>query len=383
MSKNCDCLLEFQILGYLKSGLGIQILSPEFEQRHINWSQILRFGKEQSLLGLLWTGLQHENYSIEDKVDFLRFYGLVQQIRQRNAIMDAAVVSLCQQMSEQGIRIFVFKGQPLATLYPDTSLRQSGDVDFYCHPEDWQRAMAWFRSEWGVVPNVLNTEKDVEFRYNGIDYEMHRKMTLFMCSKHSCYWENVVMPEILANLGTAKINGYGVPTLSPVHNVLFVFVHIFQHLISDGVGLRQFCDWMITLKHMPQDKKCVDMLDRHLTSIGMKNAFVGLGAILTDYLGLATEDFPFSISKEDHRKAPALMENILEMGNFGHNKMYKKNHGILHGIQHLSRITMQSCLFGHYAPAEAWWRIPYMFKWWTMKLRLMFELQYCPAKAKV
>ena len=82
---------------------------------------------------------------------------------------------------------------------------------------------------------------------------------------------------------------------------------------------------MMVLKHMPQDKKCVDMLDRHLNGIGMKNAFVGMGAILTDYLGLATEEFPFEIPGEAHRKAPALMHNMLGMGNFGHNKMYKKS----------------------------------------------------------
>ena len=388
MLKSCGNSAERQFMSIMALGMNPKAIVDKCLFVPIIWTRLVLISKEQSVVGIFYEGIQRLQQGVPSaetlsKIDLLKTYGLVQKIRQRNMAMDAAVVNLCQQMSEFGIRIFVFKGQALATLYPDASLRQSGDIDFFCHPEDWQRALAWLKSEWGVVPNGLNTEKDVEFRHNGIEYEMHRKMTLFMYPKHSRYWENVVMPEILENLGVARINGYDVKTLSPVHNVLYVFVHIFQHLISDGVGLRQFCDWMMTIRHMPQDKTNVDTLEHHLNGIGMKKAFVGLGVILTDYLGLAVEDFPFEITEEDHRNAPALMENMLEMGNFGHNKKYKKNRGILHGVQHLSRITMQSRLFGHYAPAEAWWRLPYMFKWWTMKLRMMFELRYCHDKVIV
>jgi len=379
---------EQQFLVILALGLNPKASITNSLMDSVDWPMVLQLGKQQSVLGVLWSGIQRlreacPNVSSPAKMEMLKCYGLVEKIRQRNVCMDEAVVSLCQKMTSENVRIFVFKGQPLATLYPDCTLRQSGDIDFYCHPNDWNRAVAWLKQKWGVVPNGLNTEKDVEFRHNGIEYEMHRKMTLFMYPRHSRYWEKVVMPEILENLGSARINGFDVPTLSPIHNVLFVFIHIFQHLISDGVGLRQFCDWMMTIRHMPQDKTNVDTLERHLNGIGMKKAFVGLGAILTDYLGLSVSDFPFEITDEDHRYAPALMENMLEMGNFGHNKKYKKNRGILHGVQHLSRITMQSRLFGHYAPAEAWWRLPYMFKWWTMKLRMMFELRYCNDKVIV
>ena len=62
------------------------------------------------------------------------------------------------------------------------------------------------------------------------------------------------------------------------------------------------------------------------------------------------------------------MENIWKMGNFGHNQKYIREQGILHGAQHLWRIGRQASRFAHYAPTESWWRIPYMFKWWGMKL---------------
>lgn len=369
---------EQQFLVILALGLNPKASIANSLLDSVDWPMVLQLGKQQSVLGVLWSGIQRlreacPNVSLPAKMEMLKCYGLVEKIRQRNVCMDEAVVSLCQKMTSENVRIFVFKGQPLATLYPDCTLRQSGDIDFYCPPNDWNRAVAWLKQKWGVVPNELNTEKDVSFICEDVVYEMHRKMTLFMYPRHSRYWEKVVMPEILENLGSARINGFDVPTLSPIHNVLFVFIHIFQHLISDGIGLRQFCDWLMTIRHMPRDKESIDILDRHLNSIGLKRAFSGLGAILTDYLGLSVSDFPFEISEEDHRNAPKLMENMLEMGNFGHNKHYKKSRGAVHGIEHLSRITMQVRLFGHYAPAEAWWRIPYMFKWWIQKIGLMIK----------
>lgn len=115
------------------------------------------------------------------------------------------------------------------------------------------------------------------------------------------------------------------------------------------------------------------LLEKHLTGLGLMKAYTGLGAILTDYLGLPESAFPFPISSADHERAGALFQNMLEMGNFGHNKQYVRQSGVLHAIQHLGRITMQSRRFYAYAPSEAWWRIPYMLHWWWQKIGLKFS----------
>lgn len=334
------------------------------------WERLYELAEEQAIVGLLLTGLEslppEQLPPLELK---LQWIGEAQIIQYENKMMDKAVVNLCQEMGKAGIRIFVFKGQTLAALYPDGSLRQSGDIDFYCHPEDWDHALQWFRDKWDVeYPDVINTEKDVEFEYNDVIYEMHNRLTLFANSRHSRYWEQVVMPEILTHPFSVDIDGNAVPTLAPLYNVLFVFVHIFRHLISDGIGLRQFVDLYYLMKVIKWQKEDVYLLERYLEGIGLKKAFKGLGAILTDYFELPEESFPFVIKNDDHKAAPALMTNILAYGNFGQNKEYFRNSGIIHGIQHLWRIIQQSWQFGHYSLSESWGRIPYLIKWWVKKL---------------
>ncbi|MBQ6822963.1 MAG: nucleotidyltransferase family protein [Bacteroidales bacterium] len=336
-----------------------------------DWSRIYALAQEQAVAGICLAGLDRlPAEQRPPKALLLQWIGESELIRKRSGRMDAAVAALCAELSSMNIRFLVFKGQTLAVLYPDPSLRQSGDIDFLIHPDDWPRALEWanaipVKEDW----EDNTTEKDVEFTLNGVRYEMHRMLTSLSTRSHRNYWENTVVPEIWASTQVVEVPGCAVPTLGPVMNNLYVFVHIFEHLISDGIGLRQFVDWAVLLSSRRLQEEEVAQLEKHLDGLGLRSAYSGLGAVLTDYLGLPEDRFSFTIGPAEHKSAPKLMANILKMGNFGHNRQYTRNSGALHGVQHLGRIFRQSVLFGHYAPAEAWGKIPYMFRWWGQKIK--------------
>ena len=340
---------------------------------HGQFQDMMQLAQEQALVGLMSQGLMDSGVLLE-RADALNMYAQQQSIRQRNAAMDEAVVALCKALTERGIKMFVFKGQAIGAYYPDPGLRQSGDIDFFVYPEDWGRAVAYFRNERGIVISDLHSSKDVSFAIEGIVYEMHNRITLFSYPPHSCYWERVVMKEIMATPYMVTVAGQQIPTLAPTYNALFIFVHIFQHLIADGIGLRQFCDWAVLLSQLG-DMVDVSLLERHLEGIGLKKAYHGLGAILTCYLGLPEAQFPMPITKEDRERLAALWENMLERGNFGHNVTYKYRNMLAHGLEHLWRMTKQSREFYYYAPAEAWWHVPNLVMWWPKKIwRMMAKM---------
>ena len=342
------------------------------------YQSLMKLAQQQAVAALLAQALIDSGLRLPRQAA-AEVYALTEATRQRNKEMDEAVVALCREMEERNIRIVVFKGQTLAPLYPDPGLRQSGDIDFACHPDDWDKTEHYFREELKLKIEDNTTEKDIEFTIDGVQYEMHRMLTIFTYSRHRHYWDRVVKPEIWETIDFIEINGRKVPTLSPLHNLLYVFVHIFHHLISEGIGLRQFCDWAMAIASQSQfrvqsSEFRVDspsrggILEKHLKGLGLLKAYTGLGAILTDYLGLPEEEFPIPISQEDHRRAPKLLEDIWKKGNFGKNEKYSQARGVIHGIEHLGRIFQQAWKFGHYAPAEAWWRVPYMFQWWGKKV---------------
>lgn len=330
------------------------------------YQSLMQLANEQAVAGLFGQVVMDSGIRLP-KQAAMEVYSLVEHIRQRNEVMDQALAHLCQDLQRIGVRFVVFKGQTLARHYPCPALRQSGDIDFAVHPEDWKRAIEFFQQEWQAQITDNNSDKHIEFEIEGVQYELHRKLTSFAYPRHQRYWEERVMAEVWEHIEQVEIGGALVPVMAPVYNVLYTFVHIFFHLIIEGIGLRQFCDWSLTI-HNSQVTIHKSPLEKHLKGIGLEKAYTGLGALLTDYLGLPEERFPFTITADDHKRAPRLMENIWEMGNFGHNKPQASSRGIRNGLMRLSRTVGQARQFHHYAPAEAWWRIPYIFKWWGTKL---------------
>lgn len=334
--------------------------------QHVHIVTLTKLAKEQAVAGLVTQGLIETGIKMEHK-DVMKVCDIQQSIRLQNERIDEAVVELCQLMEREGIRIIVFKGQTVGALYRDHGLRQSGDIDFYCYQEDWDKAIRYFKEKEGLEIDDTKTDKDVSFERNNIIYEMHNQLTTFNYPKHARYWKKVVMPEILAHPYTVKVNGYDVPTLAPTYNALFVFAHIFRHLILDGIALRQYCDWARVLD-VQHDEIDVVVLERHLCGLGLRKAYCGLGAMLTEKLGLKPEKFPFTISEEDRNRLPVLWENMMQRGNFGEKVGYQKKNMMVRGLEHIWQMGKQAREFYHYAPAEAWWHLPALATWWLVKL---------------
>ena len=330
------------------------------------YENLMKIAKQQAISGLIGNGLIKSRCKLS-KYDAIDLYSNIGVLKEKNKEMNTAIIKFYKMMADYNIRLLFIKGQTLAVLYPDCYLRSPGDIDFYCHHEDIKKAKEYLKLKHIDIEN-LNDEKHIEFRINDIQYEMHNMLTTFAYPKHHKYWEHVVMNEILEYPFSIEINDKKIPTLAPTYNALYIFIHIFYHFIIEGIGLRQFCDWAIFLSKYSEEIDA-ERLEQHLNGIGLKKAYTGLGTILTEYIGMPEKYFPLRITDSDRRNAPILMRNIIKKGNFGHNVQYYKDHGSLHAIQYLYNIGKQTYQFYHYAPAEALWRIPNMFKWYTIKIK--------------
>lgn len=363
-----DRLSFLSLLRYALWGTTYEGLTGELSHNH--YVSLIELSKQQTVAGLISQSLIDNNVKLEED-DAMDVCSLLVSINRQNRKIDEAVVKLCKMMEEQHIRIMVMKGQTLSIFYPQPELRQCGDIDFICHPDDIAKAVQFLKKDLGLKLSDAGSDKHARFTMDDVKYEIHRMLTNFAYPPSHRYWENVYMKDVWEHPYTVEVNGYPVPTLAPTYNAVYVFEHILFHLIMDGVGLRQFCDWAISL-HQNKENIDKDLLIKHLEGVRLKKAYSGLGAVLTDYLGLPEESFPLPISDKDHKKAASLFKNLIEWGNFGHNLQYKNAHGPLHGLEHLARIGSQAWRFKSYAPAELLWRVPYMLKWWTKRLIRQF-----------
>lgn len=331
-------------LGLLQTGLwkNTETSGHHFDGTSVadeDWRKVFRLAEEQAVSGILIQSLERNLGRLPKRPSqelLLQEIGNNLVIQQRNAVMDKAVVDLCKLLNSIHSRYVVVKGQTLAALYNDKGYRQSGDIDFYVHPDDWEKTYEICSEAYHIETVDTHSEKHVEWESGGVVYEMHKMLNDFSSKKHQLYWDEVIMKEARLYPWSVSINGYDVPTLAPTYNAIYVFVHLFFHLISEGVGLRHFIDWGVVLEKRSDDID-KELLGRHLEGIGLLKAYTGLGAVMTDYLGFPVEMFPLEISEKDHKGAERLMENILQSGNFGHNIRFVQAHGVLHGIQQMWR----------------------------------------------
>lgn len=350
-----------KLFSLLRSALWGEPFQGEVSKQE--FAQILKLAKEQTVTGLVFNVLK--DAKIEgtlNKSIIFENIGLTEQIKHQNAIIDRELSSFASRSQDAGLKYLVVKGQTIGCLYANPGLRAAGDIDFLV-PD-----ISSHLSE--VFPDVqfpaIMKEKELGFEYNHVTYELHTRLTDFGCKKHQKVWENLIAEEWGKNY-FVEIDGVKVRTLSPTVNAVYLFLHLYFHLIREGVSLRQFCDWAIMLHHYRNDID-KEALKEILQQLDMIRGYRAFGTILVDELGLPEEEFPLPLAEEDRGMKKKILEDIFQGGNFGkHNHKAKSALGFK--METFRMALNNSIRYHSLAPSEMRMMIPKMLR---INLRLLF-----------
>lgn len=329
------------------------------------FAEILRLSEEQTVLGLVFDVLQYKSVEgVNDRTNLFQIIGHYEKIKQQNIRINQELTGFVKLCNDQQVDYIIVKGQTIGCLYPKPELRQSGDIDFLIQSSPF--VMQKFSRIFGItIPELI--EKEISFKRNGITYELHTRLIDFSCKRHQQVWEELIAQEwILAVDGEIiKKEGFScyteiadtkVRTLSPTMNAAYVFIHLFFHLIREGVSLRQFCDWVMILHHF-NDEIDRDRLLKILNDLDLLDAYCAFGSILVDELGLPVEEFPFTISDENRKWKGKILDDIFRGGNFG--KLNHNTHSAWKFKLETLRIVLRN-IFRYYTlcPSEICGMIP-------------------------
>lgn len=329
-------------------------------------SVLFKSANKQAVSGLIINSLLRNNASIS-KTALLRMLSLDARIKQTNKSINDELVRFALLMDKNNIEYFVVKGQTVAVNYPDSLQRMPGDVDFYCDSENYNRAKVMFEEILGCKI-IGHSAKHVEFKINDVQFEMHSKLTEFSYWKHNKYWEGILKEDIdKLDKYIIQINGTGIPVLSPTLNTLYLFCHIFYHLIINGIGLRQFCDLALYLNRYKDNINKED-LDNHLRKLGIKKVFVASGYILIDILGLPEEDFPYVLTEKDRVNGKRILDSVMTDGNWAMGRHTIRKKGFLHSLETGCICLKQSMKYIDMAPMETIFRMPKLGEFFIWKL---------------
>lgn len=311
--------------------------------------------KNQTVLGLIANALCNCGTKIPQEQAF-KLYGAIARLATQNERLNSEIESFAQlQIPDYAI----VKGQTIAALYPNPSLRMPGDVDFFVR--DYSTARQIIQSQWQTpLPEHL-VEKEFGFDHGDAAYEIHSDLIVLGSRQHRRYW-NRLMQRPFASVTIGKTP---IPTLEPTLYAVYVFIHLFFHFIREGIGLRHLCDWAVML-HAYREKIDKKELEEILKNLGFLKAYKAFGAILVDYLGL--DYFPLKISNKDRQRAERVLPDILYGGNFGNGQKKWYSTALGTKFQTFRRTLRTSLTYLPLAPAEMTLFIPRLL--WT-NIRLL------------
>lgn len=308
------------------------------------WKQLYDMAKKQSLVGICFAGLQ-KSYNIVnqepitknlDEVQYLTWMGLAAKIQQRNEVVNRQCVDLQKRLSADGFHCSILKGQGVASLYSEhlRGLRQSGDIDVWVQNKSIPELVEYVKGLGvGYKATAAHVECDL---YLDTDVELHADPAFFRSFRNDRKLKRWFQEVQVSSFDSAQEPiGFHVPSIE--FNLVYMMVHMYHHVLFEGLGLRQLMDYYFVLrtanKEVPDGFKFQEVSST-IESLGMKKFASGILWIIECVFNGNLEPYgtlkPFETASlmPSEKYGRLILEDVMAGGNFGHHD--EKNKG-LHG----------------------------------------------------
>lgn len=301
------CMTEL-FIELLRVSLGLQgelSVVPSKEQ----WKQIFMISAKQTLLGVSFSGVEKLPECQRPPYEILsKWIASVVRIEQYNKHLNARVGELAKVCTEHSVKSCLLKGQGVATLYPNPLRRQAGDIDL------------WVR---GSIDETLNAFKTIspldEICHHHAHCHLFSDTIIEIHFQPSWMYSPITnrrLRKFFAQEETLQFANYneklGVNVTDVAFDLVFSAVHIYRHLFTEGIGLRQLLDYYYILTHSTYEQRAEAF--SVLSSLQMKK-FVSALMFVQQKIFLLPDEF--CLTTPNAKVGNFLLDEISIAGNFG------------------------------------------------------------------
>ena len=318
----------------------------------MDWEGFFQFANEQGILGVAFVGIQRlGEHGVKPPLDVLmQWIASASLIEQQNKAVNKAATELFKELKNDGLRGCILKGQGNGLMYPNVYSRTPGDIDVWVRMADGRGMKAEGRGKrengrWkkddvrrprayggrqmddvrGIIKYVKERNPNGKVCYHhidggkigGVEVEVHYRPSFMnnpihnyrlqkwykMMAEGGRLMEEVELPE--------GVGSIPVPTVE--FNVVYQLVHVFRHLLQEGIGLRQIIDYFYVLKSNTNHTDDTNIIVL-LKYLGLTKIAGAMMWVLSEVLGLEEE---YLIVPKNERLGKMLLAEILKGGNFG------------------------------------------------------------------
>ena len=379
----------FQLLRY---AIGTSVEFPKDIPEEM-WTDIYKIARQQALLGILFHGIQNNSSVRMEKSLLLQWYAVNEQIKGRNVVMNKKCVELTEMLKQDGFESCILKGQGNALLYEVRGeslalLRMPGDIDVWTMPGERSKDKGQRLKIREIIRYVKTKNPDAKACYHHVDYgmfkgvevEVHYRPSFMFNPVHNSRLQKwfIQMADVGCQMAELPEGVGSVRVPNREFNVLFQLSHIYNHLLHEGIGLRQIIDYYYLLRKVQgsrfkvqsqltvQDSRfkvqgSTKSLDETLKYLGLER-IAGAVMWVLGYLvhgeGFMVHGFKrdeWMICEPDERRGKLLLDEIMKGGNFGQydfdGRRKKEDGRVMKNIQRIKRDIRMV----RYFPSECMW----------------------------
>ncbi len=324
------------------------------------WTAMFGMAEKQSLTGVLLIGLEKlPNAQRPPQELLLEWIGIQQIVVSTNKIQDAKSKDLYEWFKDKGCDSCIIKGQGVARLYPQPELRQAGDIDIWVNA-DRDDAVGKMLSE-SIDVSVIDYVNCQAAFFDDVEVEVHFRPTYFFnpfANGRLQKWIQGNKSAQMASFDDAV--GFCYPTIA--FNLVFSLIHIYRHVFSEGIGLRQLTDYYYILNHSTEDER-KDAFDT-LCSFGLKKFVSTVMYVMRRVFAI---DESLLLCQPNQREGEYLLTEILYGGNFGQfddrNKHLPTESRMKRGVENVKR----NLRFLKHYPSEVLWAPAFKLWHWCWR----------------
>lgn len=277
-----------------------------------NWELTETLANQQGVLWMLYQGARaYPDRIPTQKIKSWRADMISSVIR--NDDVNAVQNQLISWLKEKGIRVAVLKGLSCSRFYPVPEIRALGDIDLLIDKENMAR-LGFYLQKQGYSQTKNEHSFHIGYHGNGIAIELHYAVTQFPDSKGGRIARKI-SEHFLSNTEICSVNDMSFPVLSDSHQALMLLLHMERHMIEEGVGLRQLCDWA-TFVYNSSSEHWKNQTLRILGECGLITFAEILTKVCVNYLGLDHQRAMWCMDIDDSIAAEMIKE-VFRGGNMG------------------------------------------------------------------
>ena len=342
---------------------------PPVSAKGIDWMEMMAWAESQAIVGVVYQGILKGGKELEIPFDdLMEWVGYAQEIEAQNRLVNRCCIKIAAAFRKNGFETCILKGQGNAALYPSPLLRNPGDIDLWVRRQSNDIRQSNDERQSNILTEIRQKDIRTEIKeiirfvkernpearalyhhidlgeFKGVEVEVHYRPSFMNSPIYNhrlqrwfrCHTESTDTAELADGVGRINVPNWE-------FNVVFQLSHVYNHLLHEGIGLRQIIDYYYLLRQSNDERQSNRLTDsfrqknderrqsNRLTSsfrqkdirteIGNTLRYLGLweiaGAmmwVLNEVLGLEEK---YLVAPKDERRGRLLLAEIMKGGNFG------------------------------------------------------------------